>query len=268
MKVTSVAVTKSLVEDNGVLLTPDQLLVYAARVSNPDNQQNHLTGAKLLGFCMREGHWSVFDQADLTVEIETSISISMQILRHWSAKFQQFSQRYAEVSKLGMILEPVTLRLKAKGGNRQGSGEDLPQGHILQYVFNDSVQKAVSAYMTLIEGGIAPESARFVLPLCTKTRLYMKGSARTWIHYLDQRESPHAQKEHRLVANAIRSEFQKHFPTVVEAMALRKSEVDSLKQEIERLKQQVEERERWLKAGHRPPGLDRFWPKDELKGQA
>lgn len=239
MKVTSVAVTLSLVEDNGVPLTPDQLLVYAARVSNPNNQQNHLTGAKLLGFCMREGHWSVFDQADLTVEIETSISISMQILRHWSAKFQQFSQRYAEVSKLGMILEPVRLRWKAQGGNRQGSGEELPEEHVLHYAFNNAVQTSVSTYMTLIEGGVAPESARFVLPLCTKTRLYMKGSARTWIHYLDQRESPHAQKEHRLVANAIRAEFQKHFPTVVEAMALRKSEVESLKSEIERLKTEI-----------------------------
>ena len=265
MKVTSVAVTLSLVEDNGVPLTPDQLLVYAARVSNPDNQQNHLTGAKLLGFCMREGHWSVFDQADLTVEIETSISISMQILRHWSAKFQQFSQRYAEVPKLGTVIEPVRLRKKAQGGNRQGSGQEVPENDILQYVFNDAVQKSVSAYLTLIEGGIAPESARFVLPLCTKTRLYMKGSARTWIHYLDQRESPHAQKEHQLVANAIRVEFQKHFPTVVEAMALRKSEVDSLKSEIERLKEQVKERDRWLDAGHRPPGLDRFWLKDESK---
>lgn len=239
MKVTSVAVTKSLVEDSGVPLTPDQLLVYAARVSNPNNQQNHLTGPGLLNFCMREGHWSVFDQADLTVEIETSISISMQILRHWSAKFQQFSQRYAEVSKLGMILEPVRLRWKAQGGNRQGSGEDLPEEHVLHYVFNNAVELSVRAYMTLIEGGIAPESARFVLPLCTKTRLYMKGSARTWIHYLDQRESPHAQKEHRLVANAIRAEFQKHFPTVVEAMALRKSEVESLKSEIERLKTEI-----------------------------
>lgn len=239
MKVTSVAVTKSLVEDNGVPLTPDQHLVYTARVSNPSNQQNHLTGPGLLNFCMREGHWSVFDQADLTVEIETSMSISMQILRHWSAKFQQFSQRYAEVSKLGMILEPVRLRWKAKGGNRQGSGDDIPEGHVLQYVFNSASEKAVSAYMTLIEGGIAPESARFVLPLCTKTRLYMKGSARTWIHYLDQRESPHAQKEHREVAHAIRVEFQKHFPTVVEAMALRKSEVDSLKSEIERLKAEL-----------------------------
>lgn len=239
MKVTSVAVTLSLVEDNGVPLTPDQLLVYAARVSNPNNQQNHLTGPGLLNFCMREGHWSVFDQADLTVEIETSISISMQILRHWSAKFQQFSQRYSEVSKLGMILEPVRLRWKAQGGNRQGSGEELPEEHVLNYVFNNAVDLSVRAYMTLIEGGIAPESARFVLPLCTRTKLYMKGSARTWIHYLDQRESPHAQKEHRQVANAIRVEFQKHFPTVVEAMAMRKSEVDSLKAEIERLKNEI-----------------------------
>jgi thymidylate synthase (FAD) len=237
MKVTSVAVTKSLIndEETHVPLTPDQLLVYIARVSNPSNQQNHLTGPKLLNFCMREGHWSVFDQADLTVEIETSLAISMQILRHWSAKFQQFSQRYAEVTKLGTVIEPVTLREKAVGGNRQGSGKDLTPDDWRQTHFNNVVHNAVDTYITLITAGVAPESARFVLPTCTKTKLYMKGSARTWIHYLDQRESSHAQKEHREIAHAIRAEFAAHFPTVVEAMALRKSEVDSLKSEIERL---------------------------------
>lgn len=237
MKVTSVAVTKSLINDEAThaQLTPDQHLVYTARVSNPSNQQNHLTGPKLLHFCMRENHWSVFDQADLTVEIETSLAISMQILRHWSAKFQQFSQRYAEVTKLGTVIEPVILREKAVGGNRQGSGRDIAPYDWRQVHFNGTVQRAVGTYMTLITAGIAPESARFVLPTCAKTRLYMKGSARTWIHYLDQRESSHAQKEHRQVAHAIRAEFAAHFPTVVKAMALRKSEVDSLKSKIERL---------------------------------
>lgn len=240
MKVSSVAVTKSLIQNaDGRDLTPDELIVYEARVSNPSNQHNHETGPKLLHFCMREGHWSVFEQADLTVEIETSISISMQILRHWSARFQQFSQRYADVRKLETIIEPVRLRMKAAGGNRQGSGNEIAADNILQLVYENAVNKAVSAYATLIEGGIAPESARFVLPLSTKTRMFMKGSARTWIHYLDQRTSPHAQKEHREVAGAIRAEFQKHFPTVHEAMGLRVSEVDSLKNEIERLKQEI-----------------------------
>jgi thymidylate synthase (FAD) len=183
----------------------------------------------------------VFEQADLTVEIETSISISMQILRHWSARFQQFSQRYADVRKLDAIIEPIRLRCKAAGGNRQGSGEEIPDNNILQYIFNDSIQKAVSAYQMLLDGGVAPESARFVLPLCTKTRMFMKGSARTWIHYLDQRTSPHAQKEHREVAEAIRIEFAKHFPTVHEAMALRMSEVDSLKTEIKRLHNEIKQ---------------------------
>lgn len=241
MKVTSVAVTSSLVFDSATQqhLTPDQHLVYTARVSNPSNQQNHLTGPGLLNFCMRENHWSVFDQADLTVEIETSLAISMQILRHWSAKFQQFSQRYAEVTKLGTVIESVTLREKAVGGNRQGSGKDLTPDDWRQTHFNNAVHNAVDTYITLITAGVAPESARFVLPTCAKTKLYMKGSARTWIHYLDQRESPHAQKEHREVAHAIRVEFATHFPTVVEAMALRKSEVDSLKSEIERLKNEI-----------------------------
>jgi thymidylate synthase (FAD) len=239
VKVSSVAVTKSLVTDNGRELTPDELIVYEARVSNPNNQHNHETGPKLLHFCMREGHWSVFEQADLTVEIETSISISMQILRHWSARFQQFSQRYADVRKLDTIIEPITLRWKAAGGNRQGSGEDVHPDEMMQAVYEASVCHAVAAYETLIEGGVAPESARFVLPLSTKTRMFMKGSARTWIHYLDQRTSPHAQKEHREVAEAIRAEFAKHFPTVHEAMGLRVSETQSLKNEIERLKQEL-----------------------------
>lgn len=236
MKVSSVSVTLSLVTDNGRALTPDELIVYKARVSNPDNQHKHETGPKLLHFCMREGHWSVFEQADLAVQIETSISISMQLLRHWSARFQQFSQRYADVRKLETIIEPIRLRMKAAGGNRQGSGEELPDGHILRDVYDNAVANSVNAYTTLIEGGVAPESARFVLPLATKTRMFMKGSARTWIHYLDQRTSPHAQKEHREVAEAIRAEFAKHFPTVHEAMGLRVSEVQSLKNEIERLK--------------------------------
>jgi thymidylate synthase (FAD) len=241
MKVSSVAVTKSLILDpnEGIPLTPDELIVYEARVSNPNNQHNHETGPKLLHFCMREGHWSVFDQADLTVEIETSISISMQILRHWSARFQQFSQRYADVRKLETIIEPITLRMKAAGGNRQGSGDDVKESDWRTRLFNSSITTSVDAYITLVEAGVAPESARFVLPLCTKTRMFMKGSARTWIHYLDQRTSPHAQKEHREVAEAIRAEFAKHFPTVHEAMGLRVSEVQSLKNEIERLKQEL-----------------------------
>jgi thymidylate synthase (FAD) len=241
MKVTSVAVTESLIFDTATQqhISPDQHLVYAARVSNPSNQKNHLTGPGLLNFCMRENHWSVFDQADLTVEIETSLAISMQILRHWSAKFQQFSQRYAEVTKLGTVIEPIVLREKAVGGNRQGSGNDIASDDWRQTHFNATVRQAVDTYITLIEAGIAPESARFALPTCAKTKLYMKGSARTWIHYLDQRESSHTQKEHREVAHAIRTEFAAHFPTVVEAMALRKSEVDSLKSEIERLKNEI-----------------------------
>ena len=246
MNVSSVAVTKSLIEDNGRPLTPDELIVYEARVSSPNNQHNHMTGPKLLAFCMREGHWSVFEQADLTVEIETSISISMQILRHWSARFQMFSQRYSEVSKLGSgIIEQVTLRTKAVGGNRQGSAESVQEGDWRQVMYEKAVHQSVIAYEALVDAGIAPESARFVLPLSTRTRLYMKASARTWIHYFDQRTSPHAQKEHREVAEAIRTEFRKHFPTVHEAMALRVSEVDTLKREIERLKAEIEE----LKSG-------------------
>lgn len=108
-------------------------------------------------------------------------------------------------------------------------------------MYEKAIHQSVIAYETLVDAGIAPESARFVLPLATRTRMYMKASARTWIHYFDQRISPHAQKEHREVATAIREEFKMHFPTVHEAMSLRTSEVDALKQEVERLKTEIEE---------------------------
>ena len=211
MKVSLVSITACKIPDQD--LTPDQLIVYTARVSNPNNQLNHETGAKLLSYCMRHGHWSVFEMADMTVEIETSRAIAAQILRHRSFSFQEFSQRYSDVSKLGDLLEPIELRAKHVDGNRQGSGEEIFESALADEV----LKMSVSCYKALIRQGTAPESARMILPLCTRTKLYMKGSVRSWIHYLQQRCSPHAQKEHRLVAEEIRQIFASQFPSVFEA---------------------------------------------------
>lgn len=194
--------------------TPEDLMVYCARVSSPQNQTNLDTGSKLLSYCIRNGHWSVFEQASMTVEITTSRAISAQILRHRSFSFQEFSQRYAKAGGT----EPVELRLKGST-NRQGSIED----HLLSFEWNGVMTEAGGAvdehiaacsglYESLLDAGVAPECARMVLPMCTQTRLYMTGSVRSWIHYLKQRLSSHAQKEHRLVAEAIAGIFADQFP--------------------------------------------------------
>lgn len=225
MKVTAVATTQALVSDPalGRPLNGDELIVWMARASSPENQTKHLTGPKLLAFCINERHWSVFDMADFTVEVETSVAISLQIVRHWSFRFQQFSQRYADVRKLeftGAVVEPVILRKKAAGGNRQGSGDPVSTNDHRQIKFDNCVNHALATYIELIEDGIAPESARFCLPQCTRTRLYMKGSVRSWIHYLAVREDSHAQLEHQAVAHEIRKVFRELYPNVAGAMEL------------------------------------------------
>lgn len=212
MNVKLIAATTPLIEG---VHNIDELLAYAARVSNPSNQLNSGTAAKLLGYCIRHGHWSVFETASFTVEIETSLAIAMQILRHRSFTFQMFSQRYAEVDKLGDMLEVPILRMKADGGNRQGSGEDADSQ--VQDQFDYSTSLRASEYQTLISMGVAPESARFILPQCTKTRLYMTGNIRSWIHYLAQRLDGHTQKEHRDVADKIRDIFADLCPTTYNA---------------------------------------------------
>jgi thymidylate synthase (FAD) len=198
-------------------LSLDELIVYVARVSSPQNQAKH-EDKRLLNYCMRHGHWSVFETGSLTFEVETSMAIAVQILRHWSMRFQQFSQRYSEVEKLGALLEPIRLRLKAVGGNRQGSGEEISADDPLQTTFDESVAHSVETYLYLLKCGVAPESARFCLPLAVKTRIYITGSPRSWIHYFKQRESSHAQKEHQIVAHELRRLFNEQLPVVSAAM--------------------------------------------------
>lgn len=209
MKVSLVAVSQPTIghPDTGHLLTAEQLIVYCARVSNPNNQLNLATGERLLKYCIRHGHWSVFETVSMTVEIQTSRAIAAQILRHRSFSFQEFSQRYA-VATGGS--EPIELRLKGST-NRQGSAgiSEDPEANAL---VAESIARAEGAYAALIKSGVAPECARFVLPLATKTTLYMTGSVRSWIHYLGQRLSLHAQKEHRLVAAGIGAIFAEQFP--------------------------------------------------------
>lgn len=198
------------------LLTAEELTIYIARVSNPSNQTNTDTAPKLLAYCIKNGHWSVFEHVHMTVEIETSLAIATQILRHRSFTFQQFSQRYAEVEKLGHLFEPVELRMKAaSGGNRQGSGEPAPES--VQLIMPNIREHTAHTYAGLLDLGVAPESARFVLPQCTKTRLYMTGNIRSWIHYLQQRTDPHAQKEHRDVAQEVLRIFADLCPVTYQA---------------------------------------------------
>lgn len=204
-----IAVTKPLVEG---INTADELIAYCARVSNPTNQLNTETAPRLLKYCVKHGHWSVFETACMTVEIVTTRAIAAQILRHRSFTFQEFSQRYAESTST----EPIELRTQDKK-NRQASGNLIGDGDVYACATR-AVKAAFDAYETLLKMGVSRETARMVLPLCTKTTLYMTGNVRSWIHYLEQRCAEGTQKEHRDVANAIKQIFIQQFPTVSEAV--------------------------------------------------
>jgi thymidylate synthase (FAD) len=192
--------------------TAQDLIVYAARVSNPINQLNTASGPRLLRYCMEHGHWSVFEQASLGVEITTSRAISAQILRHRSFHFQEFSQRYASVP----AFEPVELRRQA-AKNRQSSSEhcDSPE---LKLIVNRQIELAEQAYSDLLDAGVARECARMILPMCAQTVVYMTGSVRDWIHYLRLRTKEDTQLEHRHIAFEISCIFRDIFPDIAEAM--------------------------------------------------
>lgn len=209
MKVSLVALTQSHIPG---IATAEDIIVYAARVSNPSNQLNTETGERLLRYCIRHGHWSVFETASMTLEIKTSRAIAAQILRHRSFTFQEFSQRYAEASDF----EPIELRMQADK-NRQSSSEVLCNERLINEV-REYINDAIDNYEYLLEKGVARECARMILPLCTQTTLYMTGSVRSWIHYFQQRLSEHTQKEHREVAQAAYEIFQQQFPTIANAI--------------------------------------------------
>jgi thymidylate synthase (FAD) len=195
--------------------TGDDLIAYCARVSNPSNQTNTATAPKLLAYCIRHGHWSVFETASMTVEVETSRAIAAQLLRHRSFTFQEFSQRYAAASEF----EPVELRKQDKK-NRQASGDPMDRP-VLDAEVKMRLGDAKRTYDYLISRGVSKETARMVLPLATRTRLYMTGCVRSWIHYFDQRCSEHTQREHMLLAYQIARIFAAQFPKVWMAQQLR-----------------------------------------------
>ena len=202
-----------------VSVTPDaeKTIGYIARVSNPANQDNPKV-AGLLKYCIQHGHWSVFEQATMTLQIETTRGLGAQILRHRSFCFQEFSQRYADSSALGDITLPELRRQDTK--NRQNSIDDLDPfvQQKLEAQMITLFSSAQSLYNQMIDEGVAKECARMVLPLCTPTKIYMTGSCRSWIHYIDLRSAHGTQKEHMEIAEACRKVFTEQFPTVSEAL--------------------------------------------------
>ena len=196
---------------------PEEQIAYIARVSNPKNQDNP-NYAKLLAYCIKHQHWSIFEQAFMTLEIETTRGLAAQILRHRSFTFQEFSQRYADTTLLGAIPLPE-LRRQDKS-NRQNSIDDIPEAKQkeLELTIARHFASSKDLYNELIRQGIAKECARFVLPLATPTRLYMSGSVRSWIHYIDLRSAHGTQKEHMDIAEQCREIFKEQLPTVSEAL--------------------------------------------------
>lgn len=222
MQVKLVSLTNSLIQEEN--LQPEELIVYIARVSNPSNQLNKDTAPKLLAYLVKNKHWSPFEMVDMTVEIITSRAIAQQILRHRSFSFQEFSQRYAKATEF----EPVQIRKQAKK-NRQSSTEffnppivndEFGAQQLASLVIIDHIEKSNVLYQKLLFAGVSKECARMVLPLTTQTRLYMKGSVRSWIHYLQIRCDSHAQLEHQQIALAIKEIFKKNFPSISEGLEL------------------------------------------------
>jgi len=202
-----------------VSITPDaeKTMGYIARVSNPSNQDNEKY-AGLLRYCIKHNHWSVFEQSSMSLEIETTRAIAAQILRHRSFTFQEFSQRYAASTDLGKIELPELRRQDTK--NRQNSTDDL-DGDLVEKL-NRHMETVFTAstnlYIQMLEAGVAKECARMVLPLATPTRIYMTGSCRSWIHYINLRSAHGTQKEHMDIAEACRKVFVEQFPAVSEAL--------------------------------------------------
>ena len=205
-----------------VTVTPDaeKTMAHIARVSNPANQDNEKF-AGLLKYCIKHNHWSVFEQSSMTLEIETTRAIAAQILRHRSFTFQEFSQRYADSTQLGII--PIPKLRKQDLKNRQNSTDDLDEfvKQKLELQMKTLFDSATALYQQMLEEGVAKECARMVLPLCTPTRIYMTGSCRSWIHYIELRSANGTQKEHMDIAQACKTVFIEQFPIVSEALEWR-----------------------------------------------
>jgi len=216
MKITLKAITQPTTElqEKGIS-DAEQFIVYCARVSNPTNQYNTDTADKLINYCIKHQHWSIFEQAYCTFEIETSRAIAAQILRHRSFTFQEFSQRYSTATHL----EDLHFRVQGKT-NRQVGDEEYPMSQNLDIAVqvHEVQQKCLKVYDKLIESGIARECARMILPLNTQTILYMSGSIRSFIHYIQLRSKEDTQREHRDIALSMKDIFIKTFPTIAKAL--------------------------------------------------
>ena len=203
-----------------VSVTPDaeKHIAYVARVSNPQNQENEKF-AGLLGYCIRHGHWSVFEQAHMTVEINTTRGLAAQILRHRSFTYQEFSQRYADVSYLREHIPLPELRSQ-DDKNRQNSIDDVDPSIIEKYNKKMRAQfdASIDLYKDMLHDGIAKDCASFVIPLATPTRLYMTGSVRSWIHYIQLRSAHGTQKENMELVENVRQVFIEQFPSVSQAL--------------------------------------------------
>ena len=203
-----------------ISVTPDaeKMMAYVARVSNPNNQENP-NYAKLLGYCIKHNHWSVFEQAFMTLELETTRGVAAQVLRHRSFTYQEFSQRYADSSMLADQIPMFDLR-RQDTKNRQNSIDDIDP--FVKQEFEIKIRRhfdeAMVLYQSMLDAGIAKECSRFVLPLATPTRIYMSGSCRSWIHYINLRTANGTQKEHMDLAEGCKKIFVEQFPTCAEAL--------------------------------------------------
>jgi len=215
MQTKLISITQSQIEG---VNSPEELIVYTARVSNPENQMNMETADKLLKYLIKHKHWSPFEMVDLTVEIKTSRAIAAQILRHRSFSFQEFSQRYSAVAEI------ETIQLRAAGAtNRQSSLEPcnptlFNSPLYAEDIINEHLENSQQLYEELINKGVAKECARMVLPLATSSTLYVKGSVRSWIHYLQIRCDETTQLEHREIALNILDIFKVQFPNIYQAI--------------------------------------------------
>ena len=203
-----------------ISVTPDaeKMMAYVARVSNPSNQENP-NYAKLLGYCIKHNHWSVFEQSFMTLELETTRGVAAQVLRHRSFTYQEFSQRYADSSMLAERIPLPELR-RQDTKNRQNSIDDVDPfvRQEFQIKMQNHFDAAMKLYQDMLEYGIAKECSRFVLPLAVPTRIYMTGSVRSWIHYIELRSANGTQKEHMDIALDAKRVFAEQFPICAEAL--------------------------------------------------
>jgi len=214
MKTKLISLTSGTID--GKLLSPEELIVYTARVSNPENQMNFETSDRLIAYLIKHKHWSPFEMADMTIEITTSRAIAAQILRHRSFSFQEFSQRYSKAE----VAEQIQLRLKAES-NRQSSSNVLKHSKDDMFLYNSvqhSIDVAFEIYQDLLDNGIAKECARMVLPLATQTTMYVKGSIRSWLTYLNIRLDVNTQLEHRQIAMEIADIMSTELPRISAAL--------------------------------------------------